>query len=145
MEKIGRYLASCVYRRSYLLCPPVIGNWGPILRFWYTAVLIGLTLLEPQSRLWDKLVNFRVVCPQNGTAVLNGLREVKQARHTSLLNRDPPLYLFDINSLLSVSPTRNKESGCRLSHHHVYYCCCCCCCCFSRPPARPPLSSFEGG
>ena len=33
-----------------------------------------LTLLEPQSRFGDRPVKFRVVCPQNGTAVLNGSR-----------------------------------------------------------------------
>ena len=32
-----------------------------------------LTLLEPQSRFGDKPVNFQLVCPQNGTAVLKGL------------------------------------------------------------------------
>ena len=32
-----------------------------------------LTLLEPQSAFGDKLLNFQVVCPQNGTAVLKGL------------------------------------------------------------------------
>ena len=33
-----------------------------------------LTLLEPQSRFGDKPLNLQVVCPQNGTAVLKGLR-----------------------------------------------------------------------
>ena len=33
-----------------------------------------LTLLEPQSRFGDRPLNFRVVCPQHGTAVLKGLR-----------------------------------------------------------------------
>ena len=33
----------------------------------------SFTLLEPQSRFGDKPLNFQVVCPQNGTAVLNGL------------------------------------------------------------------------
>ena len=28
---------------------------------------------EPQSRFGDKPLNFQVVCPQNGTAVLKGL------------------------------------------------------------------------
>ena len=32
-----------------------------------------LTLLEPQSRFGDKPLQFQVVCPQNGTAVLKGL------------------------------------------------------------------------
>ena len=30
-------------------------------------------LLDPQSRFGDKPVKFQVVCPQNGTAVLEGL------------------------------------------------------------------------
>ena len=34
----------------------------------------SLTLLEPQSRFGGKLLGIRAVCPQNGTAVLNGLR-----------------------------------------------------------------------
>ena len=34
----------------------------------------ALTLLEPQSRFRDKPVKFGVICPQNGTAVLKGLR-----------------------------------------------------------------------
>ena len=33
-----------------------------------------LTPLEPQSRLGTKLLEIRLVCPQNGTAVLKGLR-----------------------------------------------------------------------
>ena len=33
-----------------------------------------LTLLKLQSRFGDNPLNFRVVCPQNGTAVLKGLR-----------------------------------------------------------------------
>ena len=34
----------------------------------------GLTPLEPQSRFGDKPLKYQVVCPQNGTAVLKGLR-----------------------------------------------------------------------
>ena len=37
----------------------------------------SLTLLEPQSRFGDKPLKFQVVCPQNGTAVLEGL--IRQA------------------------------------------------------------------
>ena len=33
-----------------------------------------MTLLEPQSRFEDKPLTFQVVCSQNGTAVLKGLR-----------------------------------------------------------------------
>ena len=33
-----------------------------------------LTRLEPQSRFGDKLLENWVLCPQNGTAVLNGSR-----------------------------------------------------------------------
>ena len=33
-----------------------------------------LTPLEPQSRFGDKLLEIRLVCPQNGTALLKGLR-----------------------------------------------------------------------
>ena len=32
-----------------------------------------LTLLEPRSRFGDKLPRIRLLCPQNGTAVLKGL------------------------------------------------------------------------
>ena len=35
-----------------------------------------LSIFEPQSRFGDKPVKFRLVCPQNGTAVLKGLRHV---------------------------------------------------------------------
>ena len=35
---------------------------------------LNLTLLEPQSRFVDKPVKFQIVCPQNGTAVLKGLK-----------------------------------------------------------------------
>ena len=34
----------------------------------------ALTLLEPQSHFGDKALKLQVVCPQNGTAVLKGLR-----------------------------------------------------------------------
>ena len=33
-----------------------------------------LTLLGPQSRFGDRALNFQVVCPQNGAAVLKGLQ-----------------------------------------------------------------------
>ena len=33
----------------------------------------NITLLEPQSRFGDKPVKFQVVCPQNGTAVQQGM------------------------------------------------------------------------
>ena len=46
----------------------------------FNALWVGLTLLEPQSRFGDKLVKFRIVCPQNGTAVLKGL-SVKKRPH----------------------------------------------------------------
>ena len=39
-----------------------------------------LTLLEPQSRVGDKPLNFQVVCPHNGTAVLKGLTKNKRRR-----------------------------------------------------------------
>ena len=35
----------------------------------------ALTLLEPQSRFGDKPIKFKVVCPQNGTAVLKGFKQ----------------------------------------------------------------------
>ena len=38
----------------------------------YTAVRAILTLLKPQSRFGNKPLKFQVVCPLNGTAVLNG-------------------------------------------------------------------------
>ena len=38
------------------------------------APRLTLTLLEPQSRCGDKPLNSQVVCPQNGTAVVKGLR-----------------------------------------------------------------------
>ena len=45
--------------------------WSDLL--WYPVVCFPLTLLEPQSAFGDKPLNFQVVCPQNGTAVLKGL------------------------------------------------------------------------
>ena len=36
-----------------------------------------LTLLEPQSRFGDKLLESLVVCPHNGTAVLKGLTTLR--------------------------------------------------------------------
>ena len=41
------------------------------------------TLLEPQSRFGDKPVKFQVVFPQNGTAVLKGLKAGKSAGRPS--------------------------------------------------------------
>ena len=35
-----------------------------------------MTLLGPQSRLEDKLLRIWLVCPQNGTAVLKGLKTI---------------------------------------------------------------------
>ena len=38
------------------------------------AVVAVDVVIAPQSRFGDKLLKIRVVCPQNGTAVLQGLR-----------------------------------------------------------------------
>ena len=38
------------------------------------ARMAALTLLEPRFRFGDKPLKFQLVCPQNGTAVLKGLR-----------------------------------------------------------------------
>ena len=46
-----------------------MGAVGPINYVWSP-----LTPLEPQPRFGDKLLEIRLVCPQNGTAVLKGLR-----------------------------------------------------------------------
>ena len=43
-----------------------------------------IALLGPQSRFGDKLLEIRLVCPQNGTAVLKGLGSVNMARAESL-------------------------------------------------------------
>ena len=43
----------------------------------------ALTPLEPQSRFGDKLPQFQVVCPQNGTAVLKGLKEHARTYHSA--------------------------------------------------------------
>ena len=40
------------------------------------------TLLEPQSRFGDRPLKFQVVCPQNGTAVLKGLKRYAQSTRT---------------------------------------------------------------
>ena len=72
-------------RRMCMSCP-IRWTWHSIvyciitmffLLFFFILRRIGkhesLTLLEPQSRFGDKSLNFQVVCPQNGTAVLKGL------------------------------------------------------------------------
>ena len=48
----------------------------------------GLTLLEPQSRCEDKPVEFQVLCPQNVTAVLKGLR----GKGVECYSDDIPIY-----------------------------------------------------
>ena len=40
----------------------------------FVAFVSSLTPLAPQSRFGDKTLKFQGVCPQNGTAVLKGLR-----------------------------------------------------------------------
>ena len=45
--------------------------------WWFPSCTMSwwlLTLLEPQSRFGDKILGIWLVCPQNGTAVLKGLR-----------------------------------------------------------------------
>ena len=47
-----------------------------------------LTLLGPQSRSGDKLLEIRMVCPRNGNAVLKGLRVVRAVdRRIELIQR----------------------------------------------------------
>ena len=58
-----------------------------------TAVLEGLTLLEPQSRFGDKLLGIRVVCPQNGTPVLKGLKGRGGGGKAEMVDIDPACYL----------------------------------------------------
>ena len=50
----------------------------------------SLALLEPESRFGDKPFKFQVVCPQNGTAVLKGLKGTSHEKHRQL----PPVVLF---------------------------------------------------
>ena len=50
-----------------------------------------LTLLEPKSRFGDKPLKFRVVCPQNGTAVLKGLK----GRHSRIMDFTTHRYQAD--------------------------------------------------
>ena len=75
------------------------------------------TLLEPQSRFGDKSLNFQVVCPQNGTAVLKGLTVLElQSRFG-----DVPLKFQVICPQLSptrnCSPKRvNSEKGPMVTH-----------------------------
>ena len=63
-----------------------------------TAVLNGLTLLEPKSRFGDRPVKFQVVCPQNGTAVLKGLSENKEliADFSTLSHMECRRWVIDI-------------------------------------------------
>ena len=55
------------------------GAIGTRLKYERRAQFFGrlLTPLEPQSRFGDKLLEIWVFCPQNGTAVLKGLRNLK--------------------------------------------------------------------
>ena len=41
----------------------------------------GMFFLGPQSCFGDKILGVRVVCPQNGTAVLAGLRGIQSRVH----------------------------------------------------------------
>ena len=54
-----------MYRRSYVIWSPVTTKYGR-----------NYNPLEPQSRFGDKLREVWVVCPENGTAVLKGIRAV---------------------------------------------------------------------
>ena len=44
----------------------------------------ALTLLELESRVGDKLREITVVCPQNGTAVLKGLRHACHGNYCTI-------------------------------------------------------------
>ena len=66
-RKINNYL----YRQYEIIKFTVCNNSFPSKRSWCPYIL---TLLEAQSRFGDKLLKFQVDCPQNGIAVLNGLR-----------------------------------------------------------------------
>ena len=60
------FMTSCTWV-SLLLFPPHL-LFPP-----FFLLLLPYYLLRPQFRFGDKLLEVRVVCPQNGTAVLKGL------------------------------------------------------------------------
>ena len=70
LVKMAKYVGFCVNRRSYLLWPPVVVG---LQREQPLVKIYDKGLSEPQSRFGDKPVKFQAFCPQNGTAVLNGI------------------------------------------------------------------------
>ena len=60
--------------RSFLFPKPVRRSTIEAHRKFSEAPMPPLTLLEQQSRFGDKPVISQVVCPQNGTTFLKGLR-----------------------------------------------------------------------
>ena len=64
------------------------------------------TLLEPQSRLGDKPLKLQVVCPPNGTEVLNGLTHHLLEVYTKVAA--PP---FPPPAPMQYGPQKKKNSG----------------------------------
>ena len=83
-----------LYSRTGLVANTGQGAFGKIccsriIFYWYL-----LTLLGPQSRFGDKLLENWVVCPHNGTAVLKGLKHplCRCWGKSSAEKRSPPFY-----------------------------------------------------
>ena len=81
-KNAGIYLVPgivfCVYRRSCLLWSQKLPVYD-ICHLFHSFFAELLNLLEPRSRVGDRLPRIRLLCPQNGTAVLKGLTSAKRA------------------------------------------------------------------
>ena len=85
----ARIVQFCVY---YIYSLPGIIFFHLFIVYWIPGTFLFmcscftgasallLTPLEPQSPLGTKLLEIWLVCPQNGTAVLKGLKYIKRTR-----------------------------------------------------------------
>ena len=88
----------------------------------------SLTLLERQSRFGDKPPKFQVVCPQNGTAVLNGLTLVGLPFVTAQTawqasTSMSPMHIVLIQQINDDEQTQSRETTSKNSYYYYYFSC----------------------
>ena len=110
--------------------PPYISYTSWITLTCYMTLLLPvsvrafftLTLLEPQSRFGDNSLKFQVVCPQNGTGVLKGLKRDFYPKPVDTQHNQCPCRFFNqsqIHTRFVVAKLHHRDSTWLCSNNRV--------------------------
>ena len=88
VNRTGKNVYQPVHRQlsvaTQALAPQDLFDCRQLVCLGTASKVDATTLLGPQSRFWDKLLEICVVCPQNGTAVLKGLNKLERGPYFTM-------------------------------------------------------------